>query len=193
MNKKQELIFIVFGVVIILLLLFFIFKVNKGKQVVINPSENQIITSTNVEPTISSSSVSSDKLRTAVPADTKVPTVNDKTLTIEQKKETAVPTVVEAAAPGLTSSFRNFNITGEAGIFTPSKVIVKAGDTVVINLTAVDRDYSIFVPSLSLKQTAKKGETKPLGFHAAESGSFVYYCDICGENTTASGTLVIVK
>ena len=63
----------------------------------------------------------------------------------------------------------------------------------MINFTAVDNDYSIVFPSYNMRQVAKKGETKVLGFHAGETGNFTYYCDVCGENTTASGTLIITK
>ena len=63
----------------------------------------------------------------------------------------------------------------------------------VINFTAIDNNYSINFPGYNMRQVAKKGETKVLGFHAGESGEFTYYCDICGEKTKASGTLIITK
>jgi len=88
---------------------------------------------------------------------------------------------------------RNFDIKAEGGKFTPSQIIGKTGDTMMVNFTAIDKDYSIVFPSYNMRQVAKKGETKTLGFHAGESGNFLYYCDICGDNTTATGTLVIVK
>lgn len=191
MNKKQT--FIIFGILIILLLLALIFKVGQenkkvkliDKTPVVNQSEN-IATATATENL-------AEKYKTEAPRDIIIPEMNDRTLNVEQKKEIAIPTLVVPAAPGSLSSLRNFDIKAEGGKFTPFKIIGKLGDTMVVNFTAVDRDYSIFFPSYNMKQTAKKGETKTLGFHAGESGSFTYYCDICGANTTASGTLIIAN
>lgn len=189
MNKKQT--FLIFGILIICLLLALIFKVSREKKVA--PVDNTPVINAPVEPIINNPvSSSTDKYKAEVPKDIVIPTMNDKTLTPEQKKEIAIPTVVTPAAPGAQSSFRNFEIRAEGGKFTPSKIIGKVGDTMVVNFTAVDQAYSINFPSYSMRQVANKGETKVLGFHAGESGSFKYFCDVCGENTTASGTLVIV-
>ncbi|MHB8842878.1 MAG: cupredoxin domain-containing protein, partial [Candidatus Aquicultor sp.] len=95
--------------------------------------------------------------------------------------------------PGSLSSTLSFNIKAEGGKFIPSKIIGRSGDTMIINFTAVDNNYSIVFPSYNMRQVAKKGETKMLGFHTSETGSFTYYCDICGANTTATGTIIVTK
>ncbi len=191
MNKEKA--FIIFGTLVVLLLLALIFKDYQTKkntpvnnpELVNNISEEALV--------VTKSTSSPDKFKTEVPKNIVVPTMNDQTLTVEQKKEIAVPTLVVPSAPGAVSSLRNFDIRAEGGKFTPSKIIGKSGDTMMINFTAVDNDYSIVFPSYNMRQVAKKGETKVLGFHAGETGNFTYYCDVCGENTTASGTLIITK
>ena len=192
MNKKQT--FIIFGVLIIMLLLALIFKVNRAPKVAPLSNSNPVATSSGVDQVATAPvSTTTTKIKTEVPANIIVPVMNDKTLTADQQKIIAIPTLVTPAAPGAASSLRNFDIKAEGGKFTPSQIVGKMGDTMMVNFTAVDKDYSIVFPSYNMRQVAKKGETKTLGFHAGESGNFLYYCDICGNNTTATGTLVIVK
>ena len=191
MNKEKA--FIIVGSLIILLLLAFVFKDYQTKKnaPVYNPEVVNNIPETPL--TVTQSTSTPDKFKTEVPKGVVVPVMNDQTLTVEQKKEIAVPTLVTPAAEGSLNSLRNFDIRAEGGKFTPSKIIGKSGDTMMVNFTAVDNNYSIVFPSYNMRQVAKKGETKVLGFHAGEAGTFTYYCDVCGENTTASGTLIITK
>lgn len=192
MNKKQT--FIILGVLIILLLSALIFKVNQPKKaVVINQGPVATTTNSTAETPAIIQPTSTDQYKTAAPKNIVIPVMNDQTLTAAQKKEIAVPTLVTPAAPGSASSLRSFTIVADGGKFTPSKIIGKVGDTMMVKFTAVDQDYSLVFPSYNMRQVAKKGETKTLGFHAGESGSFTYFCDICGENTTVSGTLIIAN
>ena len=193
MDKKQT--FIIFGVLIILLLMALIFKVNYQKKTPV--VENIAPVQTNVNQVTETPAItqptSTDKYKTEVPTGIVIPTMNDQTLTPEQKKDTAVPSLVTPSAPGSVNSMRNFNINAEGDKFTPSQIIGKVGDTMVVKFTAIDKDYSISFPSYGMRQVAKKGETKSLGFHAGESGDFIYFCDICGASTTAKGNLIIAK
>ncbi len=137
---------------------------------------------------------SGNQIRIEAPTDIKVPEVNDKTLTEEQKKNISVPTIVTPAAPGVKSSYRSFNLRGEGGVFAPSKIIVRMGDTVHINFSAVDSDYDFVLPSYGIRATVKKGETKVIEFYAVQDGNYVYYCETCGGvNSKAKGEIVIVK
>jgi len=145
------------------------------------------------ETTTGTSTVVKDKFREEVPANIVVPDQNTQ-LSEAEKKVTAIPTVVTAAAPGVEAQFRSFDIKAEGGVFTPSKIIARVGDTVHINFTAVDKAYDIVFPSYNMKQTAKQGQTKILEFQAVAEGSFLYYCDSCGGPTTATkGNIIIAK
>ncbi len=134
-----------------------------------------------------------DPFRQEAPVITRIPEANE-VIPESQREEIAIPTVVVPAAPGVESSFRNFNISAEGGKFIPEKIIVKVGDTVHVNFTAVDSDYDIVFPSYNMKQIAKKGQTKVLEFQALQDGSFTYYCEACGgpEGPT-TGSFIIVK
>lgn len=134
-----------------------------------------------------------DEFRADVPTDTVVPTTETK-LTEEQKKEIAIPSVVVAAAPGVSAKFRNFKITAEGDKFIPTKVIANVGDTVHIDFTALDKAYDIVFPSYNMMQNAKQGETRILEFQALQEGSFTYYCSSCGgPETGPKGNIIIVQ
>jgi len=161
-----------------------------------NAASNQSMTSTEtpVNTVSGTGTTGGDKLRIEAPTDIKVPEANDKTLTEEQKKEISVPTLVMPAAPGVKSSYRSFELRGEGGVFAPSKIIVRMGDTIHINFSAIDKDYDFVLPSYGVRSTAKKGQVKVIEFYAVQDGSYTYYCETCGGiNSTAKGEIVIVK
>lgn len=198
LNKKAILII---AVVIVLILIVVLISTNfKSKD----GSQNSVENNTTTEGTVTegetgapteaaTSTLVKDKFREEVPANIVVPDQNT-VLTEEEKKVTAVPTVVTAAAPGVEAQFRSFDIKAENGVFTPSRIIARVGDTVHINFTAVDKAYDIVFPSYNMKQTAKQGATKILEFQAVSEGSFLYYCDSCGgENSSTKGNIVIAK
>lgn len=152
----------------------------------------QVIEQTDYTEVVEMPQIEKDAFKAEVPVDTVVPEVNTQ-LSEEQKKEIAVPTVVVAAAPGVDSKFRNFNIRAEGGAFVPTKVIANVGDTVHIDFLAVDGDYDIVFPSYNMMQTAKQGQTKILEFQALQSGSFTYYCSSCGgPESGPKGNIIIV-
>lgn len=125
------------------------------------------------------------------PEGIKVPEANE-VLPAEQAEKIAVPTVVTESAPGAESKYRNFNIRAEADKFSPNQIIVREGDTVQINFTAVDKNYDIIFPSYNMQQTAKQGETKMLAFQAVRSGNFTYYCNICGgPDSGVTGNIIV--
>lgn len=132
--------------------------------------------------------VSTTKL--PVPENTKVPGAGE----TQVDKSIAIPVSVIQSAPGASTKLRTFKISAANNAFDPATVIVNVGDTVHINFTAVDKTYDITVPDYGLKQTAQKGETKILEFQALSEGKFLYYCDLCGgEKSATKGYIVISK
>lgn len=196
-NKKVVL--IVAAIIVLALVVVLITTVKPKNNGVSGPDNSTVTEQTNGtgdagEVTeAATSTLVKDKYREEVPTNIVVPDQNT-VLTEEEKKITAVPTVVTAAAPGVDAQFRSFDIKAENGIFTPSKIIARVGDTVHINFTAVDKAYDIIFPSYNMKQTAKQGQTKILEFQAVSDGSFLYYCESCGgESSSAKGNIVIAK
>ena len=133
-----------------------------------------------------------NNFKAEVPADIVVPETSTE-LSEAQKKEIAIPVVVVPAAPGSESKFRTFKITAENDVFTPTKVIANAGDTVHIDFSAVGKNYDIMFPGYNMMQSAKAGETKILEFQALRTGDFTYYCPSCGgPDKGPTGHIIIV-
>lgn len=193
MNKKKT-VFLIIGLVIVIALLALIILTRKPSEQT-TPSGNQNTeTPAETDKTKTTDVISDqqDQFRAPVPTNITVPGMNQKLA--DNQKEVAVPTVVTAAAPGVSAQFRSFNISAEGGKFFPSKIIGRVGDTIHINFTAADKDYDIIFPSYNMKQTAKKGETKVLEFQALQDGDFTYYCELCGGPTSETrGHIIIVK
>ncbi len=195
-TNKKKLWLLIGGVVVIIILIALIIKAANQKKTVAPVAENVPVAQPVVNaptPLAPNNSGPTDKFRTEVPANTQVPGMDAK-LTEAQKKDIAVPSIVTPAAPGASTSFRSFSISGEGGKFIPSQIIVHQNDIVHVNFTAMDKDYDIVFPSYGMHQTAKKGEKKVLEFQAVSEGSFTYYCDSCGGPTSpASGKIIVVK
>ena len=125
-----------------------------------------------------------------VPPNIKVPEIGEK----PADENIAVPVSVTPSAPGVETKLRTYNIKGENNVFEPSTLLANVGDTIHINFTAVDKTYDITVPDYGLKQTAMKGETKILEFQAVNEGQYLYYCTLCGgETSSAKGYMIISK
>ena len=94
-------------------------------------------------------------------------------------KNVALPEVV-SGNPNQNSSFRSFDIKADSNKFTPDTVIVRQGDTLNMNVTAVDKDYDIFQPDYGTKVRIPKGTAQKVQFQATDSGKFLFYCVSCG-------------
>lgn len=192
LDKKK--IIIIFGLTIIAVLVLLII-LNQRTARKVADLENAV---TIMEPEENNKknpadSTRKDEFQVTLAPNIKVPEPNT-SLSEEEKKEIALPTISVPAGPGVIANFRNFEIRAEGGLFTPSKIIANQGDTVRIQFTAVDKDYDIVFRSYNMKQSAKKGETKALEFQAVQSGDYLYYCQSCGGiNGTAKGHIIIVK
>jgi plastocyanin len=196
MNSKKTWMIIgtIAFIVLVIIIIAIISEKKKAPNVQINIPAQTGTPTTNVEPTdVIPDAEVVDAFRTEAPTDIRVPEVGEK-LTEAEAKIIAVPTVVTAAAPGVTAQFRSFDIKAENNQFMPLKIIGRIGDTIHVNFTAVDKNYDIVFPSYNMKQTAKQGETKILEFQAVQDGSFVYYCEMCGGvDGKTKGNIIITK
>ncbi len=104
-------------------------------------------------------------------------------------KDVAVPTNVLETGP---SAFRQFEMKGEGGKYTPSTLVVNEGDVIDINFTAVDAKYNVFFPDFGVYRTIEKGASMKIQFQGYPFGKYGFYCkDICGKEVT--GTLIVNK
>jgi len=111
----------------------------------------------------------------------------------ETPKDVAKPVETAPAAVGRDEKFRQFTLEAKGNAFTPNKIIVNQGDSVRIDLTAVDRNYDFTQDDYGIKSAVKRGETKSVYFGATAAGEFVFYCSICGgPDKGARGTITVV-
>jgi len=92
----------------------------------------------------------------------------------------AKPAIVTQAAPGTVSNFRSFTIQVSGNKFSPDTVIANAGDTVHINITAVDKDYDFYQPDYGLSLSLPKGVAKVVEFQVTTPDKYTFYCKSCG-------------
>lgn len=188
-GKKIWILLVLFGVVVILAALVIRQQFRPTKITPMIPALEDVSAPT---PRSSLEPNDGDIFRSEVPAGIIVPGPGE-ILSPAQQKAIAVPDTVSPAAPGAVSSFRSFSISGDGGEFIPKKVIVRLGDIVNINFTAVDGDYDIVFPSYNMSQLAQQGQTKILQFQAISEGAFLYYCSSCGgPDSRASGQIIVV-
>ena len=119
----------------------------------------------------------SSPTHSAAPANAVAPNEGEKQIAAA---EVAVPVAQVPAAPGSSASLRQFSLKVQGGSYNPNQIIVNQGDTVNINLTAVDANYGFTQPDYGLNAVVKQGQTRMIGFQALQPGKFTFYCSSCG-------------
>src|SRR5258708_4251911 len=133
MEKKNIIIFAVVGVVIMVAIIVGALR----------PSSNV----TPPEGSSSGSTSGSQALtRTPVPTGAVAPSEG----TTKAPSGVAIPSIQVAAAPDSDSSYRSFAIKITNDTYTPGTVIVNRGDTVNLELTAIDANYGFTQPDYGL-------------------------------------------
>lgn len=92
----------------------------------------------------------------------------------------AIPEVVRPAAPGVSSKYREFQVSIEGGKFVPDTVAVYANDIAHITFSAVDRTYDVVQPDYGFSLQIPKGTSKLLEGQFSKTGKYLFYCASCG-------------
>ncbi len=93
----------------------------------------------------------------------------------------AIPSLVSTAGPSATNvSYRVFNLNVSSAGFSPDTIIVRQGDTMHINVTAIGGNYDFTQQDYGVSIAIPKGQTKFLQFDAVSTGKFTFYCKSCG-------------
>lgn len=104
----------------------------------------------------------------------------------------ATPDVTAPANPQNSGTYRKFTMDITNNAFFPKTFIVTQGDTVHIDVTAIDAAYDVLQPDYGFGTALKKGETKFLEFSATGAGQFTFYCTSCGGPAKGpTGTLIV--
>ena len=130
------------------------------------------------------SSIPQSATAAPVPADATVPNMGDKNVA----GGVAVPQVQTAAHPsGGDASLRQFAISVDNNnalgkdAFSPDTVIVKKGDIIDLEITAVNKDYDFTQPDYGFYSIPlPKGTATKIQFQALNAGKFTFYCTSCG-------------
>lgn len=65
--------------------------------------------------------------------------------------------------------------------FSPSKIILKKGQRVTLEISATDRLHGFSIPELGIRTDAMVGQTSSLSFTPNKKGKLIFFCDIiCG-------------
>ncbi len=77
--------------------------------------------------------------------------------------------------------------------YNPSKITVKAGVPVVLELTSEDRVHGFSIPDLKLRTEIKPNETTRLEFTPEKPGTYPFKCDVyCGSgHPNMKGVLIV--
>jgi len=98
------------------------------------------------------------------------------------------------SSPGKTEKkIRIFDMKVSKDGFSPNNLVVNRGDTIQINMTALDGDYDFSMPVGHFYQFSKIGETKNITFDATLDGTFVFECrDHCPTGKVIKGKIVVL-
>ena len=116
------------------------------------------------------------KTRAEVPFDAKVPEKDS----ADVPQNVAQPMIVGPSAPNAETNFRSFDIKIDKDSFSPDTVIVKRGDIVHINFSAIDKNYDFTQPDYGLSAQVAKGSGRIVEFQASAEGKFTFFCASCG-------------
>jgi len=103
-------------------------------------------------------------------------------------------TLVAAASRATTTGEpRRIPVVARKFVFIPSEIIVKPGESVVLEFTAPEVAMGFFAPALGLRALIVPGEVARVPFTAGQPGRFDFLCDVfCGDGHEGmNGHLVV--
>ncbi len=77
--------------------------------------------------------------------------------------------------------------------FEPAKIVVKQGDTVILEVISTDVDHGFLLPGYGINLELKPGQTKTVTFVATKKGTFTFSCNVfCGSgHGSMKGSLIV--
>jgi cytochrome c oxidase subunit 2 len=102
--------------------------------------------------------------------------------------------VLAAVGDAATASTKTFEISASKFEFTPNRIEVDEGDTVVVKLRSTDVEHGFAIKALKVKvKVPKGGEEVSVEFVAAKAGEFPFSCsEYCGNgHSRMKGRLVV--
>ena len=115
----------------------------------------------------------------------------DRRLLLAGFAATLVAAASRAASEG--SEPRRIPVVARKFVFIPNEIIVKQGESVVLEFTAPEVAMGFFAPELGLRALIVPGEVAKVPFTANKAGRFDFLCDVfCGDGHEGmNGHLVV--
>ncbi len=103
------------------------------------------------------------------------------------------PSAGETPKVPVSSSVREFTVTGQNFSFTPSMIRVKKGDRVKINFQNTNGFHNFVIDEFNVATpTIERGAQASVEFTADKAGNFEYYCSVGTHRAMGMrGTLVV--
>ena len=109
----------------------------------------------------------------------------------------AAAAAIAAAGAGLTaaqSAPRVIKVSTKKFEFVPRVIEVAVGESIVLELTALDVNMGIDIPDLNLREDIIPGQVRTLKFTATRKGEIDFHCDIfCGDDHEDMGGKIVVS
>jgi len=79
--------------------------------------------------------------------------------------------------------------------FIPSRITLKRGKTVILELTSLDRKHGFLIPDLKLRADVPAGGTARVTLTPEKAGTFAFRCDLfCGGgHDSMTGAIEVVE
>lgn len=78
--------------------------------------------------------------------------------------------------------------------YTPAKIVLKKGRTVIIEIQSDDRLHGFAIPELNLRADAKPGLPTRIEITPEKTGTLAFFCDIfCGAGHEEMGGEIVVE
>jgi cytochrome c oxidase subunit II len=84
-------------------------------------------------------------------------------------------------------------VTAERFKFTPAAIEMKVGETVVLEITSLDRKHGFQVPDLNVDESIEPGKVTRLRITATKAGTIPFHCSVfCGSgHEEMAGEIVV--
>ena len=93
-----------------------------------------------------------------------------------------------------TGETKEFDIIAKQWQFSPNKIEVNQGDTVILNVKSIDVSHGLTIPKLGINEFLSPGNTVKIEFVAHQKGTFVFACSVsCGVGHSGMRGKIIVN
>ncbi|WP_347986761.1 cupredoxin domain-containing protein [Methylomonas sp. AM2-LC] len=107
---------------------------------------------------------------------------------------TAIASNTYAATAANEADMPVLHIQASRFVFTPSQISVKTGQTVLLEIEALDRQHGFSIPELGVRVDVIPGQKVVLKITPTKSGRLVFYCDIfCGSGHEQMAGEIVVE